>query len=136
MNWKKRYEYSIRVQDDANLYSPNAHPFSASLLYDFNKIQLNEFTIAYDEEKKSMSLDWVFTPPNRYPPDATDYLFYLYKSYGGEPVEELIKLDKYTDQYEDKEIEQGALHNYAIMVVFDSGASSPLSEIQSILIEE
>jgi hypothetical protein len=134
--FEQQYEYSIRVQDDANLYSPNAHPFSASLLYDFNKIQVNEFTITYDEEKKLMNLDWTFNPPSRYPPGAGDYLFYLYKSYGGEPVEALIRLDKDTVKYEDREIEQGALHNYGIMVVFDSGASSALSEVKSVLIEE
>ncbi len=130
-----RYEYSVRALDDGDNYSPNAFPFAASLIYDFNKIIIKDFRVSYTEAHQSMLLEWDFEPPRTLPPSADDYAFYLYKSHGRKNVKEFTRIDKNTLQFVDDKVAPGALHNYAVMVVYNSGASSALSEVKSVLIE-
>ncbi|MEM6320103.1 MAG: hypothetical protein AAF960_20690, partial [Bacteroidota bacterium] len=132
----RHYEYSVRVMDDAENYSEHAFPFSGSLRYDFDKIAIQNLQVVLDESGTVAQLQWEFQPPPKLPPNANSYSFFVFKSEGRAAVKSFAQLDGQTFQFIDEKVQAGVLHNYAVMVVYDSGASSSLSEVKSILIEE
>ena len=134
--YDQTFDYTVRVRDDAGNYSEYAFPLQGSLVYSPKLLMVNELKVSYDDINNQIKLDWVYNPPGVGPPESTQFDFLLFKSLGGGSVDEWVELDGETASYIDKQIKKGALHNYGVMVVYDTGHSGPISEIQSVLITE
>ncbi len=132
----KYYEYTVRVKDDADLYSDYAVPLSGKMTYSSDKIKVESLTLNYNEEQKQVQIEWAYNPPEIMPPGASSFEFYLFRSKGGEKVSKFTKTDASTSQYLDTKLSKNALHNYAIMVVYDNGFRGALSEVQSVIVTE
>ena len=128
----KIYEYAVRAIDDADLYSDYAFPRQGQQNFGGTAVMIQNLNLQFDESQNKISLTWEFQPPMQVPENSQDYYFYIYKSYGGEVIKELSRTDSNVFTFTDDEIETGVLHNYAIQVVFDTGHSGKVSEVQSI----
>lgn len=128
------YQYKIRAKDDANLFSK----FSQEVTGRKNKEVFNLVTPILQtltRNGKEMQLSWNYTLPIVLPNNATSYKFYIYRSYGASNLQEIGQTNSTIFQFTDSNIEEGALYNYAIKVIFDNGISTDFSQIQSILYE-
>lgn len=128
----KIYEYAVRAIDDADLYSDYAFPRQGQQNFGGEAVMIENLNLKFDESQNKISLKWDFQPPVQIPENVRDYYFYIYKSYGGEVIKEVTRTDSNVFTFTDEEIEQGVLHNYAIQVVFDTGHTGKMSEVQSI----
>lgn len=127
------YEYSVRAMDDAELYSDYAFPRQGKWTTIPAQLAVTNFKISMED--KAVRLSWQFSPPSVLPSGATSFQFQIFKSYGGENVAKIASISSNTLSFIDEKLEPGALHNYAVMVVFDSGHAGPLSDVISVKID-
>ena len=75
-----------------------------------------------------MKIEWNFTPPTEAPLADLDYRFIIYKGTSSESMQRLIQLRSKTPIYSDDKIEGEQQYRYAIMVVYENGKKSELSQ--------
>ena len=132
----KIYEYSVRAIDDADLYSDYAFPRQGQQNFGGEAVMIENLNLQFDESQNKISLRWDFQPPRQMPEKVRDYYFYIYKSYGGEVIQELTRTESNVFTFSDDKVEKGVLHNYAIQVVYDTGHTGDVSEVKSVEIAE
>lgn len=129
----KIYEYSVRAMDDAELYSDYAPAREGKLSLDMTKIIIED--LKAKQTKEGISLNWDYEKPKHFPKDASSYEFQIFKSYGGKNVTKMATVSSDKTDFIDKDISKDALHNYAVMIVFNTGHTGKLSPIVSIKVE-
>ena len=132
----KIYEYAVRAIDDADLYSDYAFPRQGQQNFGGTAVMVKNLQINFDEATNKVNLTWEFEQPKQLPENVKDYYFYIFKSYGGEAIQELTRTDSNVFTFTDEDIEKGVLHNYAIQVVYDTGHTGNVSEVKSVEIAE
>ncbi len=93
---EKMYEYTLRAKDDAGLLSAYAFPVHARPWFDGKIASVKNLQVAYDSTARAMQLTWQFTPPNTEVLKGQDYRFYVYKSFGSNPLARYQQLDRGT----------------------------------------
>lgn len=126
------YEYKLRAMDDANLYSEFNTPVRGGIAFQSEWLNKPEMKATLDG--KTVNIVWKFFPEVM-PPKSKGYTFRIYKSKGAGQLQTFKKLNAQTTSFTDKELVSGALINYAVSVVYDTGHESPKTPIQSILYE-
>jgi hypothetical protein len=129
------YEYTIRAKDDVDLYSEYAFPKKGKIPFAGDRMMVSNLQIVYDKNSKSLQLVWDFKEPEKVPEGVSNFEFYILKSIGGEEVEMYTEVTKGDYIFEDKEVEEGGLYNYAIMVVTNAGHMGGMSKIVSVQTE-
>lgn len=129
------YEYTIRVEDDANLYSEYAFPKKGKIPFAGDRLMVSDLEVMYNKDAKTTKLLWNFQAPEKSPEDVSNFEFYILRSLGGEEVEMYTEVTKGDYIFEDEEVEEGGLYNYAIMVVTNAGHMGTLSKIVSVQTE-
>jgi fibronectin type 3 domain-containing protein len=124
------YEYTLRAQDDADLFSDYAFVHKARKWFDGKIVAIQNLEITYDTtESKRILLAWEFEKPTDELLKNEEYRFYLYRSWGYAPLERYKQLDNTKRDYIDTKIRKPGKYNYAVKVVFKNGKTSPLSEM-------
>lgn len=130
---EKMYQYSMRAKDDANLLSVYSYPQKGIRQFRTQDLVVQSLQAVYNSETKNIDLNWAFSDAEEKPTDLGNANFYLYKSYGALELDLIRELDGQTLQLSDEEVSLGAIHNYAIMVVYDNGLMGPVCDAVSVL---
>ncbi len=126
------YQYKIRAKDDASLFSEFSMEVTGKVTKKTARLVAPVLQNA-TRNGKEMQLIWNYNLPNEL--KNQPYKFYIYRSYGASSLEQIGQTESNILQFTDDTIEEGALYNYAIKVIFEDGTSSDFSEIKSILYE-
>jgi len=124
---EKMYEYTLQAKDDAGLLSAYAFPVHARPWFDGEILSVKELQVSYDSTAKAMQLQWQFTPPNNEVFKGQDYRFYVYKSFGSEPLARYQQVERNTLRFADQDVRREGKYNYAVVVMFKNGKTSDLS---------
>ena len=127
------YEYTLRAQDDADLFSDYAFVHKARKWFDGKIITINNLQIEQDtSENPSITLNWEFQNPKESILQDVEYRFYIYRSVGDAPLQRYRQLESDSRIFKDTKVKKEGTYNYAVKVVFRNGKTSPLSEKVSI----
>jgi hypothetical protein len=126
--YEKVYTYTLRAMDDDSLYSEYCLPLKGRKPFTKAIGGINTINTAFDEEKKKVKIEWDFTPPTEAPLADLDYRFIIYKGTSTESMQRLIQLRTKDPIYTDDKIEGEQKYRYAIMVVYENGKKSDLSQ--------
>ena len=127
------YEYTLRAQDDADLFSDYAFIHKARKWFDGKIIAIQNLQIQQDTSaEKSITLNWDFQKPTESILKDVEYRFYVYRSLGDAPLERYRQLESGEQDFKDTKVRKNGKYNYAVKVVFRNGKASPLSEMVSL----
>lgn len=129
------YQYTIRAQDDAGLFSDYAFPVKARRWFAGEIGTIENLQIVYDSTAQTVNLSWQFATPNDDLLKDQDYLFYIYRSLGNSPVLRYRILDRDTTSFSDPKVQKEGTYNYTVKVVFMNGKSGPMTEQQSVAVK-
>lgn len=132
VEYEKVYTYSLRAMDDDGLYSEYALPLKGRKPFTKAIGGITTINTAFDEEQEKVKIQWNFTPPTEAPLADLDYRFIIYKAMSDKPMQRLIQLRSKDPIYMDDKIEGEQEYRYAIMVVYENGKKSKLSQETSI----
>ncbi|GJM36076.1 MAG: hypothetical protein DHS20C18_50770 [Saprospiraceae bacterium] len=130
------YQYTMRAQDDAGLFSDYAFPVKARRWFGGESGTIENLQIAYDSSAQAVNLNWQFAPPADDILKDQDYLFYVYRSLGDSPMLRYRILDRQTTSFSDLKVQKEGQYNYAVKVVFTNGKSGPMTEQKSVAVKE
>ena len=134
--FEQMYQYTMRAIDDANLYSDYCFPQRHKRSFTGDLLLIENLQAIYNAETKQIDLTWEYTEPADTPESVGNFSFYILKSYGAEPVEMYLELEGNDLFTQDVEIAKDAIHNYAVMVIYDNGLSGKMSEVVSLVVAE
>jgi hypothetical protein len=117
------YEYRVEAVDSSGFRSPakltvQARPFDTGV-----RTPVKELTAIFNQKDNSVSLSWVYTPPK-----TESAYFVVYRSRNGAPVSRYRSVDSGQKSFVDHEVTGPAVYEYAVKLMTQSGAESPLSE--------
>ena len=126
------YEYTLRAQDDAGLFSDYSFIHKARKWFDGKIISIQNLALTQDTtSRKHIKIIWEFEPPTEGFLKDVEHRFYLYKSKGDAPLERYKQLKDPARAFIDVNVSQKTQYNYAMKVVFVNGKTSPLSDMVS-----
>jgi uncharacterized protein len=117
------YEYRIEAMDSSGLRSPagltvQARPFDTGV-----RPSVRELSAAFDPKDNTISLNWTYSAPKK-----ERAYFVVYRSKNGAPLSRFRSVDSAEKTFVDREISGAAVYEYAVKVMTQNGAESPLSE--------
>ncbi len=134
--FEQMYQYTMRAVDDANLYSDYCFPQRHKRSFTGDLLLVENLQAIYNAETKQIDLTWEYTEPADTPESVGNFSFYILKSYGAEQVEMYLELEGNDLFTQDVEVAKDAIHNYAVMVIYDNGLSGKMSEVVSVVVAE
>jgi hypothetical protein len=129
------YEYTMRVQDDAGLFSEYAFPIKVRKTFDRSILQVQNLQAVYNPAIKFVQLSWQFDRPDHELLNDQSYLFYIYRSTDDSSVARYRVHDNQTPVFIDEKITVDGQYSYAVKVIFANKKSSDLSESVSVKVK-
>ncbi|KAA3636869.1 MAG: hypothetical protein DWQ02_07555, partial [Bacteroidetes bacterium] len=132
----KDYFYRLMAYDEANNLSDFSGVKQGRVPFPGEAVVVSNLSVVFDQsqlENKNL-LEWEYSPINEQIANAP-FVFEIYRSSGGNVVELLTSVEGETMIFEDREISQNVLYNYAVRIRFDNGWVGDLSEIKSIMVK-
>lgn len=121
------YEYSMRVVDDAGLYSAYAFPVRARRWFDGSIAEIQNLNVVYNSETGQVDMQWEYEAQWNEILEDVDYMFYIYRSKGDEEIKRYRLLDSETLSFSDSRVSESDTYNYGVKVVYLDGKAGPMS---------
>jgi uncharacterized protein len=123
------YEYHIEAVDSSGLRSPakltvQARPFDSGI-----RPPVKELSSVFSAKDNTVTLSWSYAPVKK-----EKLHFVIYRSKSGEPISRLRSVDSSRRSFVDAEVAGPGFYDYAVKVMTQNGAESPLSERARVLI--
>jgi fibronectin type 3 domain-containing protein len=129
------YEYSMRALDDAALFSGYAFPVKGRRWFGGKIPTVDDLQLTYNSSTQELQLRWTFERPKYDLLEGVNYLFYIYRSIGDNPLLRYRIIDGQNTSFSDLKVKEGEQYNYAIKVVFQNGKGSALSDTVSVQVK-
>jgi uncharacterized protein len=117
------YEYHIEAVDSSGLRSPakltvQARPFDSGI-----RPPVKELSSDFNAKDNTVALHWSYVPVK-----AEKLHFLVYRSKNGEPISRLRSVEHDRRAFVDADVTGPGLYEYAVKVMTQNGAESPLSD--------
>lgn len=113
----KNYTYIVKAFDDAGLVSAS-EPLSISTAEESEMPGIEKLKAEYDRKDKNVKLQWNYNQKG-------EYEFVLFRAKDAQPLQAYKKLAATNNAFE--ETTEAGIYNYAVKVIYASGAESSLS---------
>lgn len=129
------YEYTVRAQDDAKLFSDYAFPVFGRRTFDGTGASVRNLSVRINKTAGIATLNWQFDPKET--PELSDqpFYFFLYRGVNGGSMEKYKQLSGALRHYDDRDLKKEGAYQYAIKVVWQDGktglTSAPVSAVMT-----
>lgn len=133
---EQMYEYTVRAQDDANLFSDYAFPIYGRRFFDGTGASVRNLTIRLNKSAGIATLNWQYDPAETPELSNQTFYFFLYRSVDGGPMEKYKQLSGTLRHYDDRELKKEGTYQYAIKVVWQDGKTGLTSASVSAMMKK
>ena len=124
----KKYEYSLRAIDNANLESKESILVKVKIYDTGLRDEILDFKALLSQDKKSISISWQ-------PLKDKNCNIIIYRSYNGNAMKMYTSIMSKEDEYKDFSIQEKGSYKYSIQAVYPDGGKSPITEIKEIVLD-
>jgi uncharacterized protein len=124
------YEYRIEAVDSSGLHSPSALTVQARPFDSGVRAPASGLTAAFDQQAKTVTLQWAATASG----NEKSYVV-VFRSKNNGPLLRYRSVDGSERAFVDREITGAGTYEYAVKIITEGGAESPLSARTSITVQ-